>query len=179
MSSKKLGNPISHEEAMTFFWWSLVLVGPWHIFTFSAVSLALSSKIQTFCCHCVACSLAIRFKPKNSKIRYRTRELWAFSGEGWSWSVPSSVLTHLHFFSRFSLPEFQNPKFLLLLHSLLYCRSIQAKKPRNPISHEGPMNFFWWSLVVVGPILSSNTSSLFQQILSPSASKSKLSSVIA
>jgi hypothetical protein len=65
------------------------------------------------------------------------------------------------------------------LHSFLYCFSIQAKKPGNLILHEGAMSFFWWSLVLVCPFLSSHTSSLFQPFLSPWVSKSKLSLAVA
>jgi hypothetical protein len=147
-STKKLENRILHEGAISFFSWSLVMVGlflnsdtsslfqaflwPWvpesklspaieklallrfdstqktrksdiargsyelfqakpsrgrsvpqfrHIFTFASVSYALTSRIQNFSCHWKACSLALRFNLKNTKIGYRTRELWAFSGE--------------------------------------------------------------------------------------------------
>jgi hypothetical protein len=54
----------------------------WHILSFSAVSLALSFKIQIFLRRCVACSFTVQFKPQNSEIRYHTRELWAFYAEG-------------------------------------------------------------------------------------------------
>jgi hypothetical protein len=47
------------------------------------------------------------------------------------------------------------------LHSLLFCALIQAKKIGNPILHEGTMTFFWRSLVLVDPFLSSDTSSHF------------------
>jgi hypothetical protein len=70
----------------------------------------------------------------------------SFSGEGrsvpLSWSLPSSDVTHLHFFSRFSRPDFQNLNFFLPLRSLLSSGSIQAKKLENPISDEGAISFF-------------------------------------
>jgi hypothetical protein len=170
---KKLENRISHEGAMSFFWWSLVVVGPFlssdtssvfwaflwpwvlefkislsienlallrfdssyknrksdiapgsyelflvkpgrgrsvpqfrHIFTFSGVSLALSSGIQIFTFHWKPRALTLRFNLKNSKIGYGTRELWAFCGEASSLLVRSSVQTHLHFFGRLSCSEF-------------------------------------------------------------------------
>jgi hypothetical protein len=70
-------------------------------------------------------------------------------------------------FQLFLSPEFQNPNFAVPFHSLLSCASIQAKKLGNPISHEGAMSFFWCSLVLVGPFLSSGISALFQPFLSP------------
>jgi hypothetical protein len=94
-------------------------------------------------------------------------------------SVPSSVLVYLHFFSRFSRPEFQNPNCLVWWHSLLSCASIKAEKLGNPISHDGTMSFYWWSLVLVDPFFSFDTSSLFQPFLSLWVSKSKLSCAIA
>jgi hypothetical protein len=141
-----------------------------HIFTFTGVSVALNSRIQIFSCHFTAFFLALRFNRKNSKIGFRTRELWAFSGEACSWSVRSSIQTHPHFFRRFSGPEFQNPNFDQLLKSLVSWTSTQPQKPENRISHEGGMSFFWWSLVVVGPFLSLDTSLLFQTFcLAPSS----------
>jgi hypothetical protein len=38
-----------------------------HIFTFSAVFVAPSFRIQTFLCHCASCSLVLRFKPKKTR----------------------------------------------------------------------------------------------------------------
>jgi hypothetical protein len=138
-----------------------------YIFTFSGVSLALSSRIQIFSFHWKPCALALPFNLKNSKIGYRTRELSAFSGEAWSSSVCALVQTHLHFFGCFSSPEFQNQKFVLPLKTLRSCASIQPKKLENRISHEGAMSVFWWSLIMVGLFLSSNTSSPFRAFLWP------------
>jgi hypothetical protein len=56
-------------------------------------------------------------------------------------SVISSLLTHLHFLSRFSRLVLQNPIFLVPLDSLLFWASIQVKKLANPISHEGAISF--------------------------------------
>jgi hypothetical protein len=91
----------------------------------------------------------------------------SFSREGRSFPGPGRSLTHLQFFSCFTRPYFQNPNFLLPLRSLLSSRSIQAFILGNPISHEGAMSFFWRWLVLVGPFLSFDTSSLFQPFLSP------------
>jgi hypothetical protein len=52
-----------------------------HNFTFSGVSVALSSRIKILTCDWKTCSLALRVNLKNTKIGYRSRELWAFSGE--------------------------------------------------------------------------------------------------
>jgi hypothetical protein len=127
--------------------------------------MALSDKIQNF--HWNPCALALRFNLKNSKIGYRTRELWAFFGEAGSWSVRSSVQTHLHFSRRFYGPQFWNSKFLFPLWTLRSYALIQSKKLENRISYEGAMSFFWWSRVVVGRFFSSDTSSLFQAFLWP------------
>jgi hypothetical protein len=147
----------------------------WHIFTFSAVTLALSLKIQTFFYRCVPSSLAIRFKPKNSKIRYRKRELWAFFSEAWSWSISSLVLTQLHFLSHFLRPDFKNPNVVL---PFIACSLIVRFKPKNSEIryHTRELRAFSseaWSCSVP------HISSVFQPFLSPSVSKSKLSSAVA
>jgi hypothetical protein len=211
IQGKKLGNPIPHEGAMSFFWWRAQPAWTWsvpssimthlnffsrfsrpefqnqtflcHCTTFSLTlrfkpknskiryrtrelcgfsdeawswsvpslvlthldffsRFGLSFEIQTFLRHCITYSLALRFKPKNLEIRYRTRELCGLSGEACSWSVPSSNLTHLNFFSRFSRTEFQNPKCLVPLQSFLSCVRFKWKKLINPILHEGAMSFF-------------------------------------
>jgi hypothetical protein len=116
---------------MCFFWWSLVLLGPFlssdrsSLFQPFLSPWVSKSKLSPALHSLLSCS---PIKLKSSEIQYRTSELWGVSGEAWSRSVPSSVLTTLHFFSRFSHHEFQNPNFLLPLRSLLSCGSIQ---PRN------------------------------------------------
>jgi hypothetical protein len=117
-------------------------------------------------------SLSLWLKQKNFEIRYRTRELSAFSGEGrsppWSLLVPSSVLTHLHLFSCFSHPEFQNPNFLVPLHNCSLHFDSSQKMQKSDLARSSP------TMVLLGPLLNFDTSSHFQPFLSPWVLECKL-----
>jgi hypothetical protein len=93
IQTKKLGNSISHEGVISFFWWkvqsclvpSSVLT---HLHLFTHFS-CLEFQNPNFSMPLYSSLSSLWFKLKNSEIQYRTRELWAFSGEGaaQSWSV--------------------------------------------------------------------------------------------
>jgi hypothetical protein len=146
IQARKLSNPISHEGVMDFSgeaWsWSFPSLVLTHLHFFSRFS-CLEFENPNFLVPFIACSLALRFKPKTRKSDITRGSYELFLVKPGPWSVPSPSRTQLDFFSRFSPTEFQNPNFLVSLHSFLYWDSIQARKLENPIWHEGAMSVSW------------------------------------
>jgi hypothetical protein len=139
----------------------------WYLLSFSVVSLAMSLKMETFLCHWIACSLALRLKPKNSKIWYRSRELWGFSGEGSrpTWSPPQ-FWPSLTFLAVSLVLSFKIQSFLL--HCRVCPFTLQFKLENLEIRYRTrELWAFSGEGAPVDVFLSFYTSSLFQSFLSP------------